>query len=280
MLVVLTIAALPVAALLALQLLRLSDRRAEGRAQAELRAAGAISSGHFDPASVQDLPDPARRYFLFAIQPGARLRTVAEIEMGGEISLGVKEKPNYLPMKADQVIAGPAGFVWRLRAGTPRMWLSGSDGYARGRAWTGFWLYGLIPIVRAGGSTDFARSAEGRALAESVFWAPATMLPSAQVKWFPVDAVTARAVVTLPGREHVIDLTVAPDGRPLAVLIQRWSRENPERQWRLQPFGGTIGEVREVDGYRVAWAVDGGNWFGTDQYFPFYRARVSAIRFR
>jgi hypothetical protein len=62
------------------------------------------------------------------------------------------------------------------------------------------------------------------------------------------------------------------------VLIQRWTRENPEREWRLQPFGGTIVETTQAGGYGVASRVDGGNWFGTPAYFPFYRARVLSIR--
>lgn len=35
---------------------------------------------------------------------------------------------------------------------------------------------------------------------------------------------------------------------------------------------------REVDGYRLPFSVDGGNFFGTEDYFPFFRARVRAIR--
>jgi hypothetical protein len=227
---------------------------------------------------VADLPDPARRYFLWAIRPGVPLKRVVELEMEGELSLGTREKPGYMPMRASQAL-GLDGFVWRLRAGRPTMWFSGSDGYAAGEGWTRFWLYGLLPVVRAGGGEDYARSAAGRAVAEAVFWAPAALLPSAQVRWEPVDGDTARALVRLRGHEHRVELTVAPDGRPLAVSLMRWSRENPERAWRLQPFGGTIGAVREAQGYRVAAEVDGGNGFGTPAYFPFYRARVTAVRF-
>lgn len=52
-------------------------------------------------------------------------------------------------------------------------------------------------------------------------------------------------------------------------------RENPERRWQLQPFGGTLSGFRDVQGYRIATRIEGGNWFGTPAYFPFYRARVS-----
>jgi hypothetical protein len=226
---------------------------------------------------VADVPEPARRYFLYTIRPGTPLRRVADLEMTGELSLGSKEKADYLPFSGRQVLRLD-GFVWRVKAGTSAMWFSGSDGYVDGEGWTRFWLYDAFPIVRAGGGDDFARSAAGRGGAEALFWAPAALLPSAAVRWEAVDAETARAVVTLDGHEHRVELTVGADGRPLSVLLMRWSRENPEKRWRLQPFGGTIGAIMEVDGYRVAQAVDGGNWFGTPDYFPFYKARVTRVR--
>ncbi len=260
-----------------LQVMRAGDRRSDERLTDLLRRSSATSLPTFDPATVADLPPPARRYFLFAIRPGTPLKPVADLEMTGELSLGTKEKPNYLPMTGRQVLRLD-GFVWRVRAGGPAMWFSGADGYAQGEGWTRFWLYDAFPIVRAGGGDDFTRSAAGRAVAESLFWAPAALLPSARVRWEAVDADTARAVVTLDGHEHRVELTVDDDGRPRSVRLMRWSRENPEKTWRLQPFGGTIGAITEVDGYRVAQAVDGGNGFGTPDYFPFYRARVTRIR--
>jgi hypothetical protein len=136
----------------------------------------------------------------------------------------------------------------------------------------------LIPVARASGTTDFARSAAGRAVAESVFWAPAVLLLRQGIYWEAVNRDTARAQVRDGATVHTLDVTVAADGRPVSVLLQRWSRENRERKWRLQPFGGTIEDIMEVDGYRLAARVEGGNWFGTEQYFPFYRARVTRLR--
>jgi len=37
----------------------------------------------------------------FSIKPGAALTTVAEIRMAGELGLGTKEEPNYMPTRVE-----------------------------------------------------------------------------------------------------------------------------------------------------------------------------------
>jgi hypothetical protein len=76
-----------------------------------------------------------------------------------------------------------------------------------------------------------------------------------------------------------VDITVDAKGRPLEVSFQRWSNANPEKVHRLQPFGGYLSDFREVGGYRLPHRVEAGNMFGTDDYFPFFLAEVTAIRF-
>lgn len=264
--------------LLMLQGLRQVDRSVEAAVWHSL-GAPAPPVATFDPRSVVALPEPARRYFAFSIAPGTPIRSAVELRMQGEIGLGTKARPNYVDMDAQQMLAGTGGFVWRLDAGSGLKRFSGSDGYFDGQGWTRFWLLGALPIVRAGGDADYARSAAGRAVAESAFWLPSALLPSRSVHWEALGRDRARVRVNDGRWEHQLDLTVGPDGRPLAVSILRWSRENPERRWQLQPFGGTLSGFRDVQGYRIATRIEGGNWFGTPAYFPFYRARVSDAEF-
>jgi hypothetical protein len=94
-----------------------------------------------------------------------------------------------------------------------------------------------------------------------------------------VDADTARVTVTAHGFSQSVEITVAPDGQPLRVVLPRWSNVNAEKEWRLQPFGGDLADFRDFEGYRLPTTVDGGNHIGTDDYFPFFKARVTDIRF-
>lgn len=224
---------------------------------------------------VADLPEPARRYFRYTIQPGTPLRTVATITMAGRFGIGTKANPNYLDMTARQTLAMPDGFVWKMCAKRSLVRLSGSDS----ERWTRFWLMGLLPVARMGGDPDHRRSAFGRYVAEAVFWTPAAVLSGPGVQWTLVDANCARLTVRHDGLEQSVDLTVAPDGQPVEIRFERWSNANPAKVHRWQPFGGTLSAFRAFAGFRLPTHVEAGNFFGTDQYFPFFVADVTNIDF-
>jgi hypothetical protein len=259
---------------LGLFLWQVSDRRADTRIRAALIAqATADSGGRFDPAMLADLPEAARRYFSYVMSPGVPICGAAEIWMQGQMGLGDKADPGYRPMRAHQVLAPPYGLVWQVAASA----LGGSDGAYEGHSWTRFWMFRLLPVVRVGDTRDHLRSSLGRVVAEAAFWVPSALLPGPQVRWEPVSTDTARAIVAHDGMQQAVDITVNADGRPTKVVIDRWSNANPEGVFRLQPFGGTLDDFREVSGYRLPFDVDGGNHFGTPEYFPFFRARVDRI---
>jgi hypothetical protein len=253
---------------------RALDHQADQSAWKRLAEMESRDERVFDPAMVADLPEPARRYFNFTIRPGAPLYSVAEIDMTGELGLGSKIAPNYNSMQAQQILAPPHGLVWKLRTGA----ISGSDGATPESSWTRFWLFGLVPVVRASGA-DHHRSAFGRMVAEGVFWAPASLLPSDHVRWEQLDGNRARAVVRYGAYEQAVDISMDESGTPRRVEIQRWSNANSEKQFREQPFGGDLSEFREFGGYRLPTRVEGGNHIGTRDYFPFYKAIVTDIRF-
>ncbi|OOY03263.1 DUF6544 family protein [Thioclava sp. F28-4] len=251
------------------------DLRADRDEMARLSAFQPTDPPRFSADMVADLPEPARRFFTFAIAEGTPLHTVARLEMQGQFGMGDKSAPGYMPMRATQVLAAPQGFVWAMSGGTGGMRLSGSDS----AKWTRFWIAGLAPVARFGGSADHKRSAFGRYVAEAVFWTPAAVLPGSKVTWEPVSANIARMTMRHDGLEQAVDLTVATDGRPEQVSFQRWSNANPQKRHRLQSFGGYLSEFREVEGFWLPTHVEAGNNFETEAYFPFYIADVTDIRF-
>lgn len=261
--------------LVALLLWRLSDVRAERAAWNGLLRQGGTSGSRFHASTIESLPEAAQRYFRYTIAPETPLVSVAEIEMVGQLGLGTKVKPAYRAMNAHQILVPPKGLVWKLHAGA----ISGSDAATPDFSWTRFWLLNLIPVVRVSGDPDHHRSAFGRVVAEGAFWVPSSLLPSENVVWEAVDENTARAIVSYGEYSQSIELTVEADGRPSRVVIQRWSNENPDKEFREQPFGGYLSNFQDVRGYRLPMHVEGGNLIGTEDYFPFYKADVRAVRF-
>lgn len=254
--------------------MRMRDRMAEKSAWFELTKLSGDADGIYDPEIVSSLPEPARRYFNYMIQPGTPLRRVLEITMRGELGLGSKDSPNYRTMRARQILSPPFGFVWKVKTGA----IVGSDGATPTTSWTRFWLLGIIPIVRATG-LDHRRSAFGRVIVEAAVWSPASLLPAQHVIWEPIDGKSARATVRLGKLSQSVDVSVDEAGRPNTVIIQRWTNANPEKLFRPQPFGGYLSEFELFKGYRLATRVEVGNHFGTDDYYPFFKAKITDIRF-
>ncbi len=255
---------------------RMADKRADRTVWRRLAATQPHAPAAFNVSMLDGLPDPAQRFFRFAIEPGAALHTVAEISMQGEFSLGSKAAPNYQPMQAEQILATPHGFVWSVRVG--RL-ITGSDAADDSSSWSRFWVLGVAPVARAGDNADHARAAFGRHVAEAVFWTPAALLPGEHVRWRAVDDSTARAIVAYKRMEQTVDVTVGEDGQPMQVVFQRWSNANPDKVFQLQPFGGYLSEFRLFEGFRLPTRVQAGNFFGTDDYFEFFKVAVTSVTF-
>lgn len=255
------------------------DLRADDSLWARLVFLQPIEPDLFDSSMIAGLPAPAQRFFRFAIKPGTPLHTVAEISMKGEFGLGNQAEPRYVPMSAKQLLAPPHGFVWKMNAGRGAVRISGSDAAEDGASWSRFWLLNLVPLARAGGDSNHARSAFGRYVAEAVFWTPAALLPSEKTRWESIDESSARVTLTHMGMEQAIDLHVAEDGRPCKVVFQRWTNANPAKAFQLQPFGGYLSEFADFGGFRLPTRIEAGNFFETDEYFPFFRVKVTGIRF-
>ncbi|MBV7411111.1 DUF6544 family protein [Maritimibacter sp. DP1N21-5] len=254
--------------------LAVRDRRADRVEWLRLTALQPEAPPVFTPEMVADLPEPARRYFAHAMRPGTPLLPVADIVMQGRFGLGTRNDPRYQPMTAHQVLAAPEGFVWAMKT-TGGMPVTGSDS----GLWTRFRIFGLIPVARAGGDVDHARSAFGRYVSEAVIWTPAALLPGPDVSWEAVGDDTARVTVRRGNLTQAVDVTIDAEGRPTTVTFERWTNANPDKIYRIQPFGAVVSDFREVDGYRLPFHAEAGNMFGTDDYFPFFIADLTDIRF-
>ena len=259
------------------------DRAQAARVWAALEAAQEAGRGaempRFDPIMVADLPEVAQRYFARAIEPGTPLHRVVRLEMEGSFIMNGNE----MPMMARQILAPPAqGFVWRADIGAGLIRFGGSDGYHRAdggeESWTKFWLRGLIPLARVGGTEDHARAAAARVMLESV-WAPASLLPQFGAEWAQTGPDSAEIRFADAPELAPMQISFDAEGNPREVWALRWTDANPDKLFRLQPFGGRMLEMARHQGFLIPARVELGNMWGRPDYAPFFLATITDAEF-
>ena len=240
----------------------------------ELQAPG--GGGVFDSTMVEGLPAPARRYLLHAIAPGTPLARSVRLSMHGTLRLRPGGKA--LPMRAEQVLAPPAGFIWRARVGEGMMRFRGFDRYGRGQGAMRWWAYGLIPIVRADGA-DVTRSAAGRLAGEGVL-VPASLLPRSGAAWEAVDDTTARVRLAVGGEPVTLTLSVDPAGRLRRVSLMRWREDAGGGAAGYLRFDVELSGERTFGGYTLPARLRAGWRLGEPDAFPFFEATLDSAEHR
>jgi len=261
---------------LAAHLLYRSSMSEAETALADLAARPRAAVGTFAESMLVGLPDVAQRYFRHAIAPGTSLHTTVLLQMEGVFLLGDVDNFTSYAMQARQILSPPSEFVWIPNMASGLMRIDGSDALVNGAGWTRFWINGLLPVANVRTSPDLVRSALSRSAMEAV-WAPASLLPSNGVRWEQQGPNTARLSFGT-GIEPVY-LTLDEEGRVLEVVTARWSDANPEKTFRLQPFGGTAHAEITFGGFTIPSDLRVGNHYGTGAFLPFFQARVISAEY-
>lgn len=255
---------------------RWSDAQTQARQHAKTLETGTSAVvPRYDPAMIAGLPGPVQRYFAYCLSPGAPIHSAGVLKMQGRFRFN--EKGAWMPLGATQILKAPEGMVWAARIGEGLRRMQGSDGVLGSHSWTQFAWRNWIPLVHIHDTPDHYRSAVGRMLAEAVFWTPGALLTLLTPRWEVLDEQSIRATLLHEGVEVCVHITLGPEGEALSVCFERWSDANADKVYRLQPFGGTLSAYRNFDGTRIPTHVEAGNFFGTEQYFPFYRVEVQEV---
>lgn len=233
--------------------------------------------GVFDPYMVDGLPEPARRWLLRSIAPGTPLCYTARLSMRGSIRL--KPDAGAIPMKAEQILAPPRGFIWKAHVGKGLMRISGFDRWARGTGMVRWWLYGLVPVVKGEGN-DVDRSAAGRLAGEAML-VPASLLPGNGVRWEAIDDHSARFFMTVGNEEIATTIETDEEGRLKRVSIRRWKDDAGNgkpgyARFDVDHWGGE----RTFDGYTIPTRFRAGWQLGDPGEYPFFYAAIDEISYR
>lgn len=244
------------------------DRRVDGIWRRLEQPEGLRES--FTEEMVSELPGPARRYFLHAIQPGTNLASRLHWRYSGSLNLG-KGMPR-MCLRAEQILAKERGFVWRATASKGPLSLTAADHYLDGDGRMRIALFGLIPVINATGP-DLSKSALARLLIEGIALPPA-FLPGPHVRIDGIDESRFTVTVSLQGETTPITLTVDQEGRSKEITMQRWGNQTADGSYRYIPYGGTMQDERTFGGYTIPTRMAVGWWYGTEQFEEAIRVDV------
>ena len=216
----------------------------------------------FDPASLDQLDEPVRRYFTHALAPGSAPGDGVRLEMRGRIKLGA-----WLPFSATWEGDGRS-FAWRAKAGPLRV----VDQFARGAGSMDVRLLGRA-LVHAD-DADTARSGAGRAAVEAATWSPASLLPERGVRWRAQAEDHLVATWDVAPEQPEVHVRIAHDGAIRATWLDRWHGQG------YVPCGGEAWADRRFGDVTIPSRLSAGWWYGTPRYAPFFEAEVLAVQVR
>jgi hypothetical protein len=220
----------------------------------------------FDPTTLGELPEPARRWLTHAIDPGMLLVDAIEIQMRGEIKLG-----RWRRFTATQALVPDAGFVWAAQTRVLGLPVRGFDSYARGEGTMRWHALRVVPVM-SGSGFDITRSAADRLAAEAVLLPPSLV----SATWREGDDADSATYLRHFGQRHGrgrATILVAPNGQLRGVRMQRWGKpwgpSYAEHPFEVR-FSGEyrVDGVRIPDGISAAWLDEHG------RRFEFFRASI------
>jgi hypothetical protein len=227
---------------------------------------------HFAADELAGLPTPVARYFELALTPGQPLVRRARIVQRGSFAL---RPGSWRSMRAVQHISiAPPGFVWSARIATAGMLgMRVRDEYFHGRSAMRAALEGVVPLVDRRDTPGLAEGALLRYLAEAAS-VPTALLPSAGVRWTPLDDRSARATLTDAGLTVSMDAHFGPGGEITHVTAQRY--REVDGAGVATPFVGRWGDYRRIDGMLVPHASEA-LWLLPEGSFAFWRGHVAGV---
>lgn len=253
----------------------LTESEIEAHAETVRRIADARPAVSGDPAAMQTLPAPVRRYLEFAVpDPQAPFRVVS---LAAEGSFRRPLTDGFAFTNASQTIAvaTPALIFAATTPVAPGIWARAYDFFADGRMEMRARIVSTLTVVDESATNDLNRTSLRRWLLESPLY-PMALLPGGPVRWEAIDDKHARAIVSGFGLEAALVATFNPDGSLASFDAEQdgdlttsyhGSGEHAARSDYRRVSGMMI-----PHGFVIARAAGG-------RTYPFWRGRITSIVF-
>lgn len=189
----------------------LTEREIDGHKATVRRIAGDFRPAPTDPAAMQALPAPVKRYLEFAVPDPAIGYGVVTVTEEGDFRRPLTE--GFARTNASQTIAirTPALVFAATTPIVPGVWARAYDFFADGRMEMRAKIASTLTVVDQSATDELNRTSLRRWLLESPLY-PVALLPGGPVRWEAVDDTHARAIVSGFGLEAALIATFRPDG--------------------------------------------------------------------
>jgi hypothetical protein len=226
---------------------------------------------------LHDLPAPVARYFQLALPqpaPHIRLATLSQI---GSLRTDVRSS-RWLSFEATHVAAPSAvGFVWNARVKVaPLLHVQVLDSLIAGRGSGQVRLLSALTIAADRDTREMNSGSLHRYLAEAV-WYPTVLLPTAKLRWAPIDA--NKAVATLSERDVTVSLEFrfADSGEVTGVYTpERWGKFGSS--YKQLPWEGHFTSYQRIDGMLVPSEGEVG-WYFDEAWQAVWKGQVTTLSY-
>jgi hypothetical protein len=225
----------------------------------------------FTDADVQT-PEPVSRYLLRALGTATTLITRARFYQSGELRTDPRSRFWHRFSGHESVDPVNVELSWNACVRiAPLIHLNVEDGYGKGKGSGRVSLLSMITLSSERGNPELNEAALLRFLAESP-WYPSVLLPSARLRWLPLDGTRAIATLTDHGLTVELEFRFDRAGDVAAV----YSPGRPRRTvtgYESTPWEGHFADYGERDGLRVPFRGEVG-WYVDDGWTCVWRARI------
>ncbi len=220
-------------------------------------------SGNYLEAQITLLPEPARRYFKYALKENQRLLNCARLKHSGQF----KPTKKWMPIKGEEYFTvAPPGFAWFGKV----RFISAKDMYYQGSGGMKIRLFSIFNLVDAKGE-EFNQGELVRWLSETP-WFPTALLPSENLRWEPIDADSARVVLTDQSTTVEGSFFFSENGQITKFTAKRYG------DGRLQDWICRYFEYREVEGMQIPFYAEA-SWNSESEDSKYAKFRIEQIEY-
>ena len=177
---------------------------------------------------VKNLPEPVKRYFLFALKEEQEYLSFVSTKHDGFFRM--KDHQKWMPINGDEYYTStPPGFVWFAKLKLSYFfWITIRDSYLQDRGNMLAKLYSVLTIAK-GDSEEIDQGALSRWLSEAVFF-PTALLPNENLAWEPINDLSARLLFSYRGINIRAQIFFGRSGEIIRFITNRYCDQTKSLQ--------------------------------------------------